>query len=215
MSIDSMLQQAVLAELSYEPSINAAHIGVAASNGVITLSGHVRSFSEKLTAEMAACRVKGVKAVAEEIEVKLDFNMRRSDDEIAQAAIDSLLWDVAVPRDSVKVRVEKGWITLTGDVQWHYQKQAAEHDTRRLLGVIGVSNQIAIKPEASPSDIRIKIMTALGRSWYDAAMVTVDGSDGDIRLGGTVRSWQERRLAEMAAWAAPGVTHVSDNIAIV
>lgn len=165
MSQDSMLQQAVLAELSYEPSITAAHIGVTANNGEVTLSGHVRGFNEKLAAKMAAARVKGVKAVAEEIEVNLDFDMRRSDGEIAKAAIDSLLWDVSVPRDSVKVRVENGWITLTGDVQWHYQKEAAEHDTRRLLGVIGVSNQITIRPEVRPSEIQAKIMTALGRSW--------------------------------------------------
>ena len=214
MSNDTMLQQAVMAELEWEPSVTAAHIGVTASNGIVTLTGHVRNYTQKLAAERAAGRVKGVKAVAEEIDVKLDSDMRRSDEQIAAAAVDSLAWDVMVPTDKVKVRVEKGWVTLTGDVHWHYQKDAAEDDTRRLLGVLGVSNMIGIKPEVRAADIKAKITTALHRTWYDAAHITVTSDEGRISLGGSVRSWHERRLAEDAAWGAPGVTQVTDNISV-
>jgi osmotically-inducible protein OsmY len=214
MSNDKLLQQAVLAELSWEPSVTAAHIGVTAANGVVTLTGHVRNFTEKLAAEHAAGRVNGVKAVAEEIEVRLDLGMRRADDEIAQAALRCLAWDVTIPEDQVKVRVEKGWVTLTGELQWHFQKDAAEHDTRRLLGVLGVSNQIVIKPHMSAADIRQRVTTALDRSWYDTAMITVEGEEGTVRLGGSVRTWHERQMAENAAWAAPGVISVEDNIQV-
>lgn len=215
MSNDSMLQQTVLAELSWEPSVAHGHIGVTANNGVVTLSGHVGSYAEKRAAEAAVSRVKGVKAVAEEIEVKLATDMQRADDQIAKVALESLAWDVSVPKDKVKVKVEKGWITLTGDVDWHFQKEAAEHDSRRLSGVLGVSNQIAIKPHAHPSDIRDNIMTALHRSWYDPATITVSADGGIVRLSGSVRSWHERQLAEKSAWGAPGVTHVEDDIAII
>jgi osmotically-inducible protein OsmY len=214
MSSDSMLQQAVLAELNWDPSVIAAHVGVAANNGVVILSGHVGSFAEKRAAEAAASRVKGVKAVAEEIEVTLSFDMKRTDDQIAKAALDCLAWDVSIPQDKIKVKVEKGWITLTGDVNWRFQKDAAENDSRRLFGVVGVSNQIAIKPYARPSDIHEKIMTALNRSWYDTAKITVAAEGGNVRLGGSVRTWHERQLAEAAAWGAPGVTQVEDDIAI-
>jgi osmotically-inducible protein OsmY len=130
---DSQLQQAVLAELKWEPSIAAAHIGVTAKAGVVALTGHVESFMEKHAAETAAGRVKGVKAVAEEIEVRLPFDTKRGDEEIAAAAIERFSWDVSVPPDAVKVKVEKGWITLTGVVDWHYQKEAAEQDVRGFV----------------------------------------------------------------------------------
>jgi osmotically-inducible protein OsmY len=142
---DSQLQQAVLAELKWEPSVTAAHIGVTAKGGVVALTGQVESYVEKHAAETAAGRVKGVKAVAEEIEVRLPLEKKRGDEEIAAAALGRLSWDVSVPRDAVKIKVEKGWITLTGEVDWHYQTQAAEQDVRGLLGVLGVSNQTTIK----------------------------------------------------------------------
>ena len=214
MSNDSLLQQAVLAELSWEPSVASAHIGVTANNGVVTLTGHVESFVEKRAAEAAASRVKGVKAVAEEIEVKLAPDMTRTDDQIAAAALESLSWDVSVPKDKVKVKVEKGWITLTGEVNWHFQKDAAERDTRRLFGVVGVSNQITIKPHVHPSDVAEKIKAALHRSWFNPADITVSSAGGRVLLEGSVRSWHERQLAETAAWGAPGVTQVEDNLAI-
>jgi osmotically-inducible protein OsmY len=209
-----MLQKAVLAELSWEPMVTSAHIGVTAHEGVVTLSGHVASYMEKHAAETAASRVKGVKAVAEEIEIKLAGDMRRTDDQIAGAALESLRWDVSVPKDKIKVKVEKGWVTLTGSVDWHFQKDAAAHDVRRLFGVVGISDEIAIKPQIRPSDIHEKIMTALHRSWFDPAHISVSAEGGVVQLDGGVRSWYERQLAETAAWGAPGITHVQDNLTI-
>jgi osmotically-inducible protein OsmY len=214
MSNDNMLQQAVLAELSWEPMVTSAHIGVAANSGVVTLSGHVGSYMEKHAAEVAATRVKGVKAVAEEIEVRLAGDMRRTDDQIAGAAVEAFAWDVSIPQGKIKVKVEKGWITVTGDVDWHYQKNAVDHNISRLFGVVGVSNQIGIKPKIRPSDIHQKIMTALHRSWFDPAHISVSAEGGVVQLDGSVRSWHERQLAETAAWGAPGITHVQDNITI-
>jgi osmotically-inducible protein OsmY len=214
MSNDNMLQKAVIAELSWEPMVTSAHIGVTANSGVITLTGHVASFMEKHAAETAASRVKGVKAVAEEIEIKLAGDMRRTDDQIAAAALEGFAWDVSIPKDRIKVTVEKGWVSLTGEVDWHFQKDAAEHDVRRLFGVVGVSNQIVIKPLTRPSDVHEKIMTALNRSWFDPAHISVSAEGGVVQLDGNVRSWHERQLAETAAWGAPGVTHVQDNITI-
>ncbi len=211
---DTMLQKAVLAELSWEPMVTSAHIGVTAHEGVVTLSGHVASYMEKHAAETAASRVKGVKAVAEEIEIKLAGDMRRTDDQIAGAALESLRWDVSVPKDKIKVKVEKGWVTLTGSVDWHFQKDAAAHDVRRLFGVVGISDEIAIKPQIRPSDIHEKIMTALHRSWFDPAHISVSAEGGVVQLDGGVRSWYERQLAETAAWGAPGITHVQDNLTI-
>jgi osmotically-inducible protein OsmY len=211
---DTILQKAVLAELGWEPMVTSAHIGVTAHNGVVTLSGHVASYMEKHAAETAASRVKGVKAVAEEIEIKLAGDMRRTDDQIAGAALDSLLWDVSVPKDKIKVKVEKGWVTLSGDVDWHFQKEAAGHDVRRLFGVVGVSDEIRIKPRIQPSDIHQKIMTVLHRSWFDPAHISVSAEGGVVQLDGSVRSWYERNLAENVAWGAPGITHVQDNLTI-
>ena len=146
MSQDRELQESVMVELGWEPSIDAAHIGVAAHAGVVTLTGHVRSFPQKIAAERAAARVKGVKAVAEEIEVKLPYDVRRGDENIAGAAIERLAWDATVPPDAVEVRVEKGWVTLNGEVDWQFQKEAAAQAVRTLIGVVGVSNLIEIKP---------------------------------------------------------------------
>jgi len=215
MSNDSVLQQAVFAELSWEPSITAAHIGVTADNGVVTLTGRVKSFAEKRAAEAAASRVRGVMAVAEEIQVEPTPDMKRTDSQIAEAVLESFSWNVSVPKDRVKIKVEKGRITLTGDVDWHFQREAAERDSRRLFGVVGVSNQIAIKPHDRSFDVHEKIKAALHRSWYDASTITVSVEGGKVRLDGSVRTWHERQLAEAVAWGAPGVTHVEDNIAIL
>ncbi len=216
MSSDNQLQQAVLAELKWEPSVTAAHIGVAANAGVVTLSGHVGSFAEKLAAERAARRVKGVKALAEEIEVRLPFAAKKTDEEIAAAALDRLAWDVSVPNEAVKVKVEKGRITLTGQVDWQYQRQAAEQDVRGLYGVVGASNQITIKPRVNTSNISDDIMHALHRSWFfDPKTINVSADGGKVRLSGTVRSWHERQVAAATAWAAPGVTDLVNEIVIV
>jgi osmotically-inducible protein OsmY len=215
MSIDSQLQQAVLAELAWEPSIDAAHIGVSAHDGVMTLSGHVQNFSQKLAAERAAARVKGVKAVAEEIEVKLPFDIERSDEDIAAAALERLAWDSSIPRDAVKVYVEKGWVTLNGDVDWHYQKEAAAQNIRVLHGVVGVSNQLGIKPTIDASNVSDEITRALHRSWYyDPNSIKVTAERGEIRLMGNVTSWNARSLAGATAWSAPGATAVENDIRV-
>ena len=215
MSNDSQLKTDVLAELKWEPSVDAAHIGVIAKNGVITLSGHVENYMQKTAAETATRRVKGVKAVAEEIEVRLPFSIKRDDADIAGAAINRLAWDSSVHRDSVMVKVEKGWVTLTGETDWNYQKTAAEYDVRGLLGVIGVSNQITIKPRVNVSNLSDDIMHAMHRSWYfDPQTVKVSANGGKVKLTGTVDSWSDWDAAESTAWAAPGVTAVENNIAI-
>jgi osmotically-inducible protein OsmY len=214
MSDDKQLKQAVLDELKWEPSVSAAHIGVTANAGVITLMGHVESFTEKFRAEKAAKRVKGVKAVAEEIEVQLPFSFKRDDGKIASAALDRLNWDAAVPTDAVKIKVEKGWITLTGEVDWRYQQDAAADDIRVLSGVTGVSNNITVKPRANASNIKDSIMAALHRSWYDPKSIVVTAEGGAVHLTGTVHYWAERDEAGSTAWAAPGVTSVENNLRV-
>jgi osmotically-inducible protein OsmY len=214
MSHNNSLQQAVLTELNWEPSVIAAHIGVAANDGVVTLTGHVTSLAEKHAAEAAVHRVKGVRAVAEELEVRLASDAKRSDGEIASAALHALEWDVSVPRDSVGVTVERGLVTLNGEVDWFYEKQAAEQDLRRLVGVLGVSNQIKLK-SVSSSDVSEDIMDALSRSWFfDPQSIKVKAKGGKIWLNGTVRSPHEREIAAAAAWAAPGTTDVENELTI-
>ncbi len=212
MSDDKHLKQAVLDELQWEPSVNAAHIGVTAKDGVITLMGHVENYFEKSAAEKAARRVKDVRAVAEEIEVRLPFSVKHGDEDIASAAVDRLRWDSTFPDGAVKAKVEKGWVTLTGEVDWHYQQEAAANDVRGLWGVTGVSNEIAIKPRPNTSNIRDKIMVALDRSWFDPATINVTAQGGKVTLTGKVNSWYERDEAGSAAWAAPGTTSVENDI---
>lgn len=216
MNNDSQLQKSVQDELAWEPSVTAAHIGVAAKGGVVTLSGHVSTYSEKYAAEKAAGRVKGVKAVAEELEVRLPFETKRTDDEIAAAAIERLAWDTSVPNDSVKVRVEKGWLTLTGQVDWKYQKDAAHDDLRPLSGVVGVSDQITLKPRPSATEISADIKRALHRSWsFYQDNVSVSAMGGAVTLTGTVPTFDDKWVADSTAWRAPGVTRVENDIAVV
>ena len=215
MSEDSELKKAVLDELSWEPSVNAAHIGVTAHAGVVTLNGHVETFSHKLSAEHAVSRVKGVKAVAVEIEVRLPYDVKRSDEDIAAAAIDRISWNSTIPDDAVKARVEKGWVTLTGTVEWKFQKEAAEQDIQTLSGVIGVSNQILVKPTVNASNVKIDIEHALHRSWYyDPDTIKVAAHDGKITLSGNVSTWNARSLAGSTAWSAPGASSVENDITI-
>ncbi len=215
MSADDKLQRAVTAELSWEPSIVAAHIGVTADDGVITLAGHVDSFVQKHAAEAAASRVKGVRAVAEEIEVRLAFDGQRSDSEIASAAVNRLAWDTSIPSEAIKVHVEGGWVTLTGTVAWNYQKSSVATSIESLAGVIGVSNQIVIKPVVSTTNISDDIMHALHRSWlFDPNTINVSANGGHIHLTGTVTSWQDRRVAAETAWAAPGATSVVNDLTV-
>jgi osmotically-inducible protein OsmY len=216
MSKDGDLQLAVLAELNWEPSIVAAHIGVTAQEGVVTLSGHVDSFVQKHAAEDAARRVKGVHAVAEELEVKLAFDHQRGDDDIAAAALERLSWDVSVPRDAIALEVENGWVIMTGKVDRHFQSEAAEKALRPLAGVVGISNQVIIKPLVNASNIVDDIMHALHRSWFfDPHTIKVSAKDGDVRLTGVVTSWHHWRIAAQTAWGAPGVTSVENDISVV
>jgi osmotically-inducible protein OsmY len=212
---DKQLQESVIDELDWEPSVDASHIGVTASNGVVTLSGHVPTYWEKRTAERAAQRVKGVKALVEEIEVKLRGEDRWADDTIAERALQRLASDAAVPKDRVTLKVEDGWVTLTGEVDWNYQKTAAEHDVHSVTGVRGLSDQISIKPQVQRFEVRDKIAKALARTAaLDAAAISIQTDDGSVTLSGKVHSWIERKLVEDAVWSAPGVTVVTDKLTI-
>ena len=214
-SFDSDLKKAVLDELSWEPSKNAARIGVTAHSGVVTLTGHVENYMHKLGAEKATGGVKGVKAVATEIEVKLPYDIKRSDEDIAAAAVDRLGWNAAIPIDAIKVKVQTGWVTLTGNVAWHFEKEAAERDLRALSGVIGVSNQIVVKPAVDAFNVKKDIEDALHRSWfYDPDTIQVAAQGGRITLSGKVATWDARRLAGSTAWSAPGATSVQNDIAV-
>jgi osmotically-inducible protein OsmY len=212
MTNDTHLKQAVLDELKWEPSIDAAHIGVTTKDGIVTLMGHVANYAEKRAAEKAALRVKDVKGVAEEIEVKLPFSVKHGDEEIAAAIINRLAWNVSIPKDAVKATVSNGWVTLSGQLDWHYQHDAAADAVRHIWGVTGVSNQIAIKPTANAGDIKSSILTALNRSWFRPEHIDVSASNGKVTLSGNVENWSERALAGTTAWAAPGVTSVANNI---
>jgi len=212
---DLQLRQDVLDELEFEPSINAAHIGVAANRGVVTLTGFVTNYAEKAAVERAARRVKGVKAIAEEIKVRLPSDTKRSDDEIAARALDILKWQVGVPADRITVKVERGIVTLMGDVDWQFQKTDAEHVVHKLTGVIDVVNQIRVASPVRASEVREKIQKALERSAdVEASRITVQTEGGRVVLSGKVRAWYERDIAERAAWSAPGVTEVQDHLTI-
>jgi osmotically-inducible protein OsmY len=214
MSKDEELKNSVLAELKWEPSISSADIGVTAEDGTVTLTGHVETYGQKRAAEMATGRVKGVKAVAEEIEVRLPFTVKHDDAQIAKAAADRLEWDAETPRDAVKVKVEKGWITLTGTVEWHFQKDAAEREVRGLSGVVGVFNQISIKPRVDTAHVSEDIRHALHRGWFNPDNIKVTEHDGKVKLTGTVENWQERQTAGATAWAAPGANSVENDLIV-
>jgi osmotically-inducible protein OsmY len=216
MKTDIDIQHNVQYELEWEPSVNAAHIGVAASDGVVTLSGHVATFGEKLAAERAAQNVHGVRAVANEIEVRLAGDHERTDEDIAIDCVNALKRHSSIPQGRIKPTVEHGRITLHGEVEWHYQRLAAAKAVRYLPGVVGVLNAIAIRPHASPSDIKDKIERAFTRSaQLDAHRVAVSVTGGKVSLSGTVRSWAEKDEAVRTAWAAQGVDHVDDRILVL
>lgn len=166
MSDDTQLQQRVMAELNWQPGVTAGHIGVTAKAGIVTLSGHVESYADKHAAEAITRRVRGVFGVAEDIVVELPVHIKRTDEDIAAAAVERLAWDVSVPRDSVKVTVADGWLTLTGRVGAHYQREAAMRDVHGLIGVRGVSSEITIKPRVDATNLSQDIMHALQRSWF-------------------------------------------------
>jgi osmotically-inducible protein OsmY len=215
MRSDSDILKDVTAELKWEPSLRDDDIAIGVRDGVVTLAGFVDSFTEKWTAERVASRVKGVKAIANDLEVKLPSSSQRPDPEIAHAVIDSLKWNISVPSDRIKVKVEKGWLTLEGDVDWYYQKEAADRTVRQLTGIRGVSNLITVRARPTPSDLKQKIREALRRgAEFDAEHITVELSGNRAILRGTVRSYAELRDAERAARNAPGVTEVENKITV-
>ncbi len=213
---DSALRQDIIDELDFEPSIDAADIGVAVENGIVTLSGHVATYVQKEAAEKVVRRVKGVKGIAEEIEVRPAGTHRTADDEIAKRAVDSINWSTSIPDGAVQVTVQQGHITLRGEVGWWYQQTAAADAVKGLAGVTAVSNHIDIKPRASAGDVRKRIEEAFKRNAeVEAQEITVDVlADGKVRLEGKVKLWSERRAAERAAWSAPGVKSVEDRITV-
>ena len=215
---DKQLRQHVIDELDFEPSIDSADIGVTVENGVVTLIGHVTSYAQKLSAERATWRVKGVKAIAQEIQVRIPSDKKNNDDEIAQRAISMLAWNSSVPRDAIKVKVQDGWVTLTGQVNWNYQRVAAEAAVRKLTGVVGVINNVSLAPTtvAQPTDVKQRIVDALKRhAEVEAAQIKVSVHDsGVVSLEGDVDNWDERDAVERAAWSVPGVRAVEDHLRI-
>jgi osmotically-inducible protein OsmY len=212
------LQHDVQEELEWEPSVDASQIGVAAiQTGVLTLTGTVATYAEKVSAERAAKRVSGVRVVANDIEVRPIGSMKRTDTDIAQAVLRGLEWDIAVPHEKIKARVDDGWVTLEGEVALQFQRAAAENAVRRLSGVRGVTNQIRlqVRPSVQPAEVKDRIEAALRRSAeVDARGIQVDAKDSTITLRGKVRTWAERDEAERAAWGAPGVLAVKDELIV-
>lgn len=212
---DNILRQDIVDELEFEPSIDAANIGVAVENGVVTLTGHVSTYAQKAIAENAVLRVKGVRGIAQEIEVRPFGANVTTDDEIAKRALNTLAWNTVIPDEAVRIKVQDGWVTLTGNVEWQYQKTAAGVAIRYLAGVRGVSNDIEVRPHASVADVKKRIEDALKRNAeVEAKAISVKVSDGKVTLEGKVSSWAERRSTERAAWAVPGVRAVEDHITI-
>jgi osmotically-inducible protein OsmY len=213
---DNELKQHVQNALGWEPSLDAKDIGISVDEGVVTLRGNVASFSAKMTAERVALRVYGVKAIANDLIVHLATGFERTDTEVAQAAVAALTWNSVVPHDRVTVAVADGRITLSGTVNWNYQKDAVTRALRDLRGVKSITNNIVVQPVVRTAVVRDEIEAAFKRSAeVDARRIAITAQDGKITLNGNVHSWTERREAERAAWAAPGVTQVDDRLVVI
>ncbi|OAE56865.1 BON domain-containing protein [Achromobacter mucicolens] len=212
---DSELRDRVQQALAFEPSVDEVHIGVVVENGIVTLTGHVGTFAQKLAAEEAVQRVKGVRGIAQEIEVRMAGDKQLADDQIAARALSIIAWDSTIPGGKVQVAVHKGWVTLSGAVEWFFQREAAEHAVHKLSGVTGVSNLIVVAPSVHAVDVKRKIEDALlSSALVEAKRVEVSVHDHKVVLTGRVNSWVERGAAERAAWAVPGVVEVQNRLVV-
>lgn len=213
---DVTLREDVIEELNYDPSLDASNIAVMAKDGVVTLTGHVSSYAQKFAAERATWRVHGVKAIAQKIDVELPGDKKISDDDIARRVLNIFAWDALVPADRIHVKVSGGWVTLTGEVPWNYQREAAEAHVRKLSGLTGVCNDIQVEPHVQPGDVRKNIVDALKRhAEVEAERIKVDvDANGTVAIEGRVDDWVERQAVERAAWSAPGVRAVENRVRI-
>jgi osmotically-inducible protein OsmY len=215
MKSDSEIERDVRDELKWDPDLNSDDIAISAKNGVVTVAGFVPSYSDKFEAEAAAKRVAGVLAVANDLEVRLPAIDQRPDPDIARDAVAALKTQLPISYDRIKIIVKNGWVYLEGSAEWQYQKTTAEIAVRKVKGVKGVTNSIALKPQLQPSELQRKIMEAFKRNAeVDANRITVEAKGSEVILKGTVRSWIEREEAERVAWSAPGVTKVEDRIVV-
>jgi osmotically-inducible protein OsmY len=215
MKSDAELKRDIEAELAWDPAVRAASIGVAVQDGVVTVTGHLQTFAERHAVERVLRRVGGVKAIAIEIDVRLAPSHRRSDTEIATAIEQALRWNTVVPVAQVQVTVDNGWVTLRGDVEWDYQRRSVEKAIRPLMGVVGISNEMTIRTRVAPADLQLRIAGALKRqAEREARRLDIRVEGGCVTLRGNVHSWYERDAAQGAAWSAPGVRMVVNEINI-
>jgi len=215
MKTDAELKKDVVAELSWDPAVVSEAVGVAVKDGVVTVSGHLDNYAQKFAVEHALRRVHGLKAIALDLDVRLSPQHERSDTEIAEAAGQALKWSALLPADKIQLTVENGWVTLQGELDWEYQRQNAEKAIRPLLGVVGVSNQITLKPRPIPADITERITQALQRqALHEAKRVQIDVDGSTVTLRGQVPSWRDRNAIQSAAWAAPGVQSINNELRV-
>lgn len=215
MRTDTQIQSDVFDELKWEPGIDHEQIGISVANGVVSLTGSVHSYAEKLLAEKTVRRIRGVRAIAEELQVRYDWEPKKSDSEIAKRVADILDWDPLIPGGRIEVTVEKGAVKLVGKVDWNYQRDLAVEDAAKISGVVRIDNRISVTPPVSTGDIRHRIEQAFERQAdLEAERISVDAEGSKVTLTGSVSSWNKRNAAERAAWAAPGVTQIEDRLVV-